>query len=51
MAWQHLLAYITATVDQDLLLRKEFIRMHLDILVTRGLASEAPAAQDTEAMA
>ena len=30
---------------------KEFIRMHLDILVTRGLAYKASAAQDTEATA
>ena len=104
MDWQHLLAYITGTVDQDLLLRneylvtanrswgydriagalqhlgytisdqtvgnirkchgmppaperkktttwKEFIRMHLDILVTLGLAYEAPSAQDTEVLA
>jgi hypothetical protein len=30
---------------------KECMRMHLDILVTSGLAYEAPAAQDTGAMA
>src|SRR2546425_11284232 len=39
MDWKHLLVYITGTVDQELLLRNEYlvtenrIRTHMDVLV------------------